>query len=289
MILTQIPWWASPWNWLIEPFLYPFIQRAFLCAFLVGGLSGMVGVYVVLRRISYMGHGLSYAIFGGAVMSAAIGLNIYLGATVWGVFAAIVVLWLGRQRRINADAAIGIITTASFAIGVILLGTVHDLRTGFDAALFGNILSIKPSDTYLILSVAVIIALVLVARYKPLLFTTFDPMVAHIYGVKTRQIDVILALVLAGLLIVAMQIVGVTLIAASLITPPSIARLLTHQFHKVVLSSVAIGAFGGIMGVYASWHLNWATGATIVITHTLLFGCAVLYHMVIRPWRVRHH
>jgi ABC-type Mn2+/Zn2+ transport system permease subunit len=270
-------------EWLIEPFRYPFIQRAFLCAFLVGGLSGIVGVYVVLRRISYIGHGLSYAIFGGAVISAAIGLNIYVGATVWGVLAAVVIFWLGRQRRVNADAAIGIITTASFAVGVILLSTVHDLRTGFDAALFGNILSIRPTDTYVIIAVSVVIMLVVVSRYKPLLFTTFDPAVARVYGVQTGQMDMILSLVLAGLLIVAMQIVGVTLIAASLITPPSIARLLTHNFHKVIMLSGVIGALGGIVGVYASWHLNWATGATIVVTHTVLFGLALLYRATLLP------
>jgi ABC-type Mn2+/Zn2+ transport system permease subunit len=282
MILAQMTVLGSLWTWLTEPFQYPFIQRAFLCAFLVGGLTGVIGVYVVLRRISYIGHGLSYSIFGGAVISAAIGLNIYLGATVWGVLAAVVIFWLGRQRQINADAAIGIVTTASFAIGIILLSTVHDLRSGFDAALFGNILSLRPEDTTLILGVSLLIAVVLLRWYRPLLFTTFDPTVARVYGVKTGWIDLLLSLILAGVLIVAMQIVGVTLIAASLITPPSIARLLTHSFHKVIGLALLIGALGGVVGVYASWHLNWATGATIVLTHTILFGLAVLYHRLVQ-------
>jgi ABC-type Mn2+/Zn2+ transport system permease subunit len=267
------------WQWLIEPFTFPFLQRAFLCALLVGGLCGLVGTYVVLRRMSYIGHGLSYAMFGGAVVSAVVNINFYLGSTVWGFLAALLVIWGGRQRRIGADAAIGIITTASFAIGVILLSAVHDARADFDAALFGNILSVRPADMYLVIGVAAVICVIIFCWYKQLLFTTFDPEVAAIYGVKTRQLDALFALILAALLIAAMQIVGVTLIAASLITPPTVARLLTNSFHRLLLISTAIGALGGLVGVYASWHLNWATGATIVVTHALLFVLALLYNM----------
>jgi ABC-type Mn2+/Zn2+ transport system permease subunit len=269
--------WNTLWNTLIEPFSFPFLQRAFLCAFLVGGLCGLVGAYVVLRRISYIGHGLSYAIFGGAVVSHVLKINFYLGSTTWGFLSALLIIWSGRQHRIGADAAIGIITTASFAVGVILLSAVHDARTNFDAALFGNILSVRTADMYVVLGVAIVIGLIIFCFYKQLLFTTFDPEVAAIYGVKTRRIDALFSFILAALLIAAMQIVGVTLIAASLITPPTVARLLTNSFHRLLLLSTAIGAAGGVVGVYASWYLNWATGATIVVTHATLFVLVFLY------------
>jgi len=262
---------ANIWQWLTEPFAYAFVQRAFLSALLIGALCGLVGVYVVLRRMSYIGHGLSYAIFGGAVISVVLQINFYLGATTWGFLSAMLIIWTSRKRTIGADAAIGIITTASFAIGVILISAVEGLRADFDAALFGNILSLNDQDMYVVIATAVGICLLIFLNYKQLLFTTFDPEVAAVYGVNTARLDALFSLIVAALLIASMQIVGVTLIAAALITPPTIARMLTNNFHKLTLLSVIIGAFGGVTGVYASWYLDWATGATIVATYATLF------------------
>jgi manganese/iron transport system permease protein/iron/zinc/copper transport system permease protein len=271
------------WRLLIEPLTFGFLQRALLGALLVGAMCGLVGVYVVLRRMSYIGHGLSYAIFGGAVVSTVLQINFYLGATAWGFLAALLIIWTSRKRIVGADAAIGIITTASFAIGVIVISVLRDFRADFDAALFGNILSIREGDLIAIVAVAGVIAVLVFVAYKQLLFTAFDPEVAGIYGVRTGWIDALFALMLAALIIVAMQVVGVTLIAASLITPPTIARLLTNSFPRMMLISTLVGAFGGVVGVYASWYLDWATGATIVMTHASLFVIALVYSNLLRP------
>ncbi len=284
MPYLAVEFWADPWQWLTEPFKYEVMQRAFICAPLIGALCGLVGVYVVLRRMSYIGHGLSHSIFGGAVVSYALKLNFYIGASFWGFLSALLIIWTSRKRKIGADAAIGIITTASFAIGVIIISVQRNLRTNFDAALFGNVLGIADQDMWVVLGTAVAICVLVFVFYKQLLFTTFDPEVAAIYGVKTGWIDGLFSLLLASLLIASMQIVGVTLIAASLITPPIVARLLTDSFHRLVWISIGVGAFGGIVGMYASWHLNWATGATIVVTHALLFVLALGYSNAVRPW-----
>ncbi|MBZ0285115.1 MAG: metal ABC transporter permease [Anaerolineae bacterium] len=270
-------------NYLVEPFTYGFIQRAFICALLIGGLSGLVGVYVVLRRMSYIGHGLSYAIFGGAVISYLVRLNVYIGSALWGFLAAMTIIWTGRRRRVGADAAIGIITTASFAVGVIIANATHDFPGDVDAALFGNILTLTNNDLVVVLAASILISIVVFFGYKQLLFTAFDADAAAVFGVRTRLIDAVFSFIVAGLLIAAMQVVGVTMIAASLITPPTIARLLTNNFHRLLIISVLIGAFGGVVGVYASWYLNWATGATIVVTHAALFIVALIYSNVVRP------
>jgi ABC-type Mn2+/Zn2+ transport system permease subunit len=276
-------WVTELWRLLIEPLSFVFLQRALVCALLIGGLCGLLGVYVVLRRMSYIGHGLSYAIFGGAVVSSVLQVNFYLGATAWGFLAALLIIWTSRKRIIGADAAIGIITTASFAIGVIVISVLRDFQADFDAALFGNILSIRELDLYVIVGTAAVIGLLVFLFYKQLLFTAFDPEVAGIYGVRTGWLDALFALMLAALIIVAMQVVGVTLIAASLITPPTVARLLTSSFSRMLLIAILAGAFGGVVGVYASWYLDWATGATIVITHTALFVLALVYSNLIKP------
>jgi manganese/iron transport system permease protein/iron/zinc/copper transport system permease protein len=274
-------------GFLAEPFTYGFIQRALICALLIGGLSGLVGIYVVLRRMSYIGHGLSYAIFGGAIISILVRLNVYLGAMLWGFFAAMAVIWTGRKRRVGADAAIGIITTASFAVGVIITNAKHDFPGDVDAALFGNILTLTNNDLLAIVTLSAAILFVTFFSYKQFLFTAFDGEAAAVFGVKTGLIDALFSMIVAALLIASMQVVGVTMIAASLITPPTIARLLTHNFHRLLLLSTVIGAFGGVVGVYASWYLNWATGATIVVTHAGLFIVALFYSSVVRPRLVR--
>jgi ABC-type Mn2+/Zn2+ transport system permease subunit len=270
-------------QYLVEPFGYGFIQRAFICALVIGSLSGLVGVYIVLRRMSYIGHGLSYSIFGGTVISYLIGLNVYLGSAIWGFLSALLVIWTGRRRRIGSDAAIGIITTAGFAIGVIIASSTHDFPGDVDAALFGNILTLSNRDLWAVLGIAAVITPVIFLTYKQLLFTTFDPDAASVYGIRTGWIDALFSFIIAGLLIASVQVVGVTMIAASLVTPPTIARLLTNNFHRLVIISILIGAFGGLVGVYASWYLNWATGATIVVTHAMLFIITLLYTNILRP------
>lgn len=259
------------WQFLTEPFTYEFVRRAFLSAVLVGGLCGLVGMYIVLRRMSYIGHGLSYALFGGAVFSVVIGINFYVGTTAWAFLSAMAIVWAGRRRTVGTDAAIGIITTVSFAFGVILLSAVDGFRTDFDAALFGNILSLNSADMWLVIAATIAITIAVFLAYKPLLFMTFDPDVAVVYGVSQRKMDILFSFIVAALLVASMRIVGVTLIAAGLIAPPTTARMLTNNFHRMMAIAILIGAVGGLVGVYASWYLDWATGGTIVATYGLLF------------------
>lgn len=284
---APVDFWNDPLGWFTDPFRYQIIQRAFICAPIIGAMCGLIGVYVVLRRMSYIGHGLSHSIFGGAVVSYMLKINFYIGAGAWGFLSALLIIWTGRRRKIGADAAIGIITTASFAIGIIIISAQRNFRTNFDAALFGNVLAITDQDLWVVLGTSLVITGLVILFYKQLLFTTFDPEVAAVYGVKTGQIDTLFSLLLAALLIASMQIVGVTLIAASLVTPPTVARLLTNDFHKLIWISTGVGAVGGLAGMYASWHLNWATGGTIVVTHAVFFGLALLYSGLIRPLLVR--
>lgn len=286
--LLAAEFWADPLTWLGEPFKYQFIQRAFVCALFIGALCGLVGVYVVLRRMSYIGHGLSHSIFGGAVVSYVIQLNFYIGASAWGFLSALLIIWTGRRRKIGSDAAIGIITTASFAIGIIIISASRNFRTNLDAALFGNILGIQDLDMWVIIGTGVMICSLIFVFYKQLLFTTFDPDVAAVYGVRVGLVDALFSFLLASLLIASMQVVGVTMIAASLVTPPIVARLLTDSFHRLMFISVAVGAFGGVVGVYASWYLNWATGATIVVTHAALFALVLVYTQALRPLWARY-
>ncbi|MCG3209685.1 MAG: Manganese transport system membrane protein MntB [Anaerolineae bacterium] len=263
-------------NILLQPFEFEFFRNGTLVAVIVGGLCGLIGVYIVLRGMSYIGHGLSHAIFGGAVVSFVMGWNFYLGAGLWGFLAAVLINQTVRRTKINADAAIGVITTASFAIGVALISRYRRFTQSFDAALFGNILGVTSRDLWVVLGVAALIVVVIFFLYKQLLFVTFDIEVAKVHGVKTDWIDTFFALLLASTLIVSMQILGVTLIAAALVIPAISARLLTDSFNQMIILSIVIGASTGFVGMYFSFYIDIASGASIVLLQAGVFGLALI-------------
>ena len=262
---------------MLEPFGYEFFLRGMAAATLVGALCGLIGVYIVLRRMSYIGHGLSHAVFGGAVVSYVMSINFFVGASIWGFLSALLITLTTRKRTIGADAAIGIITTASFALGIALVSRNRTFTRDFDAALFGNILGVSNGDLLAIALVTVGAAVIFFLGYKLFLFTTFEPDVARFYGVPTAWVDTVFSLVLAGAIVVSMQVLGVTLIAAAIVIPPIIARLLTDSFRKLIMMSTGLGAFCGLAGIYISYYVDVSSGATIVLFSAGLFVLAITY------------
>lgn len=261
---------------MLEPFAYEFFRLGLLAAVLVGALCGLVGTYIVLRGMSYIGHGLSHAIFGGAVVAFVMTWNFYLGAGVWGFIAAVLINQTARRTPIAADAAIGVVTTASFAIGIALVSRYRTFTRSFDAALFGNVLGVTAQDVLAIAGVAALAGAAVFFGYRQLLFSTFDPEVAPAYGVRTQWVETLFALVLAAAIIASMQILGVTLIAAALVIPAITARLLTDSFARMLGLSTVLGALTGFAGMYLSYYVDVASGATIVLVQAGVFGLALL-------------
>lgn len=261
---------------LWRPFTFEFFRNGLIVATVAGALCGLIGVFVVLKGMSYIGHGLSHAIFGGFAASSLLGVNFLLGAGVWGVASALMINGVTRRRVIGADAAIGVITTASFALGLTLFAAFGRRGRNFDAALFGSILGVGWSDVAAVLTVAAGVGLVVFFGYRRLLFTTFDPDVAEASGVNTARVDAVLMLALAASILVTMQVLGVTLIAATLVIPPTIARMLTSSFSRMLWSSTAIGAVTGFVGMVASYHLDIQSGPAIVLVGAALFAATFL-------------
>jgi ABC-type Mn2+/Zn2+ transport system permease subunit len=263
------------WQTLTEPFQFDFLRHALVVCTVAGALCGLLGVYVILRGMSYLGHGLSHAIFGGAAICAAVGLNFFVGAGLWGLASGLAVSRVTRRRIIGADAAIGVITTASFAFGIALLGLSTRVKQSIEATVFGSVLGVSTADMWVIIGVAVASAAIIVVFYRPLLFTTFDPEVADVSGVNTSRMDALLMLLLSFAILASMKVLGVTLIAAALVVPPVVARMLTNSFRRMLVLSTAIGAASGLVGMYLSYHLDISSGATIVLVNFALF--AVVY------------
>lgn len=258
---------------LLAPFGFEFFRNGVMVATLAGGLCGVVGVYVVLKGMSYIGHGLSHAIFGGFAASALLNVNVLLGAGVWGVASALMINGVTRRRIIGADAAIGVITTASFALGLALFAVFGSSGSrSFDALLFGSILGVGTVDVVAIAVVTLVVVGVVFFAYRPLLFTTFDAEVADVSGVSTARVEALLMVVLAGTILATMKVLGVTLIAAALVIPATVARMLTHSFSRMIVLATIIGAASGFLGMNLSYHLDIQSGPAIVLVGATLFG-----------------
>ena len=248
-----------------EPFRFEFFRNGLLVTTVAGALCGLVGTFVVLRRMSYIGHGLSHAVFGGAAASAVLGVNFFLGAGAWGVASALLIGRVARRRVIGSDAAIGVVTTASFALGLALFGLYGQARRGTDALLFGSILGVDETDIAVVLAVTVTTVAVVVLGYRPLLFSTFDPEVATVSGLRVDRLDALLMVVLAVAILATTQVLGVVLVAATLVIPATVARMLTNRFARMLWLSTAIGAACGFVGMVASYHLDISSGAAVVL------------------------
>ncbi len=257
---------------LLRPFDFEFFRNGVTVATLAGALCGLIGVYVVLKGMSYIGHGLSHAIFGGFAASALLGVNFLLGAGAWGVASALLINGVTRRRVIGSDAAIGVITTASFALGLALVALFGTTGLSFDAALFGSILGVSDGDIALVAGVSAATVLLVFLSYRSLLFATFDPEVADASGVNTARIDAMLMVALAASILVTMQVLGVTLVAATLVIPPTVARMLTNSFPRMLGLSTVIGAACGFLGMNLSYHLDVQSGPTIVLVGATCFA-----------------
>ena len=272
---------------VLEPFSFEFFRNGFYAAVMVGALCGLMGVYIVLRGMSYIGHGLSHAAFGGAVLGYLISLNFYVSAAIASFLAAILIDQISKGKKIKSDAAIGIVTTAFFALGVALISRVRQFTQSFEAALFGNILGVTPFDLGVISSVLLLTLIGIFILYKPLLFTTFDSETAKIFGIRTRQVEWLFSILLALSVIASMNIVGVTMIAAALVIPASTARILTNSFSKMLFISLVVGMLMASIGMYSSYHLDVASGAAIVLFGAVIF-CLVWAFNYWREKKVMH-
>ena len=257
---------------LLEPYTFQFFRNGVVVATIAGALCGLLGVFVVLRGMSYIGHGLSHAVFGGAAASAVIGINFFIGAGIWGIVSGVLIARVARRRVLGADAAIGVVTTASFALGLALMNRYGQASKSIEAVLFGSVLGVKTSDIFAVGAVALFaLAVVVVVWYRKLLFSTFDPDVAQVSGVNVSVVEMVLLSLLSLTILVTMRVIGTLLISALLVIPAASARMTTNSFSRLLWISPAIGAVTCFAGMNLSYHLDTSASATIILLDALIF------------------
>ncbi len=256
---------------IFEPFEYQFFVNGLIVATIAGALCGLLGVFVILRGMSYIGHGLSHAVFGGAAASAVMQLNYFVGAGIWGIASGVIIGRIAQRRLIGADAAIGIVTTASFALGLALLNRYGQAKKSIEAVLFGSVLGVQTVDIFAVLTVAIFSAVIIFGLYRHFLFATFDPEVAQTSGVRVPWVEALLMIMLSITILVTMRVIGTLLISALLVIPASIARMSTNSFSRMLVVSPIVGAISAATGMFLSYHLDTSASATIILVGTVVF------------------
>ena len=260
---------------LLVPFQYAFMQRAFVAALAVGLLCSIMGTYVVLRKLSFIGDGIAHASFAGIVIAYMRGLDYYVGAAVVAVITALGIGFVHKRGNISLDTTIGVLFTAAFALGVFLMSRLKNYAVDLQSFLFGNILSVSANDVLFITALGVVIGLAVVFLFRGLLYTTFDPVVAKASGLPADTIEYALLVMLALTIIVALQSVGIVLVAALLVTPAAAAYQLTKRFAPMMTLAAVLGVLSTVGGLYLSYFLRSSSGATIVLLATILFFAAL--------------
>ncbi len=256
---------------LIAPLAYGFMQRGLLAAIMVGVLCAVIGCYVVLRSMAFLGDAMAHAVLPGVAIAYLLKGNLTLGALVAAVLVALGISFFSRKGSLKEDTAIGILFTAALALGIALISSIRTYAVDLSHILFGNVLGVSSTDLWLTGAGGVVILTVMLLSYKPFLVISFDPVLATTLRLRVEFFRSLMLVLLALTIVISMQTVGIGLVAAMLVTPAATAYLLTRRLPAMMILAGLFGALSSLVGLYASYYLNVASGAAIVLVATIFF------------------
>jgi len=264
--------------WLLQPFAYEFMQRGMLASVIVGILCAVMGTYVVLRGMAFLGDALAHAILPGIAIAYLLHGSLLAGALAAAIVVAFLIGLFSRQGTVKEDTAIGILFAAALSLGIALISSIKTYAVDLSHILFGNVLGVSSTDLWLTAGLGLLVLLTVVLLYKPFLVISFDPVLAATMGLPADLLRNLMLVLLALTVVVSLQTVGVGLAAAMLVTPAATAYLLTRRLASMMVLSAAIGALSSIIGLYLSFYLNIVSGSAIVLTATGFFLLAFLFN-----------
>jgi len=266
----------NPIDFLLAPLEYEFFVRALIASALVGVACAVVGAFVVLKGMSFVGDAVSHSAFPGVVLAYLLGLPIILGGAVAAIGTALGIGALTRRSGLRADAVIGVLFAGMFALGVALFSSIPNYVGDLFHFLFGDVLGISFADLISLAVLASLLLSIVWVLWKELLFATFDPLGAGAAGLPVRRLDDLLLILIAVTIVVSLQAVGIVLVVAMITTPAATAQLLVKRFGQMIALAALIGVTSSIVGLYVSYALDIASGASIVLTETFAFLVALL-------------
>lgn len=259
---------------LLDPLQFEFMQRALLAVVLIGAVSGVIGAYVVTRGMAFLGDALAHSVLPGvaiAYISGASGQGLLLGGLAAGVLAALGIGFLTRGSRLAEDTAIGVVFAGMLALGIAIISSTRNYSVDLTHALIGNVLAVDTTDLALIAVAGIIVILVIVAFYKEFLVVAFDPTLAQTLRLPAEALRLVLLVILAVTIVIGVQVVGVALVSAMLVTPAATARFYVRRLHHMMLLAAVIGAASSVIGLYIAWYIQIAPSAAVVLTLMAVF------------------
>ncbi|WP_026674686.1 metal ABC transporter permease [Alkalihalobacterium bogoriense] len=256
---------------------YPYLQQALLAAILVGIICGVIGCFIILRGMALMGDAISHAVLPGVVIAYMIGASFFVGAVITGIITALAIGYVSQNSRIKDDSAIGIMFTAAFALGIVLITGLRGTGVDLWHILFGNVLAVSRTDLWITFGIGIFVLIMIFIFYRPLLMSTFDPTVAKGVGIPVRFIHYLLMLLLSLVTVASLKTVGIILVVAMLITPGATAYLLTDRLPTMIFLSSLFGTISAVVGIYFSVFYDVASGASIVLVASVMFGLAFFF------------
>jgi ABC-type Mn2+/Zn2+ transport system permease subunit len=261
----------------IEPFSYPFMNRALIAAVIVGVVCPILGTYVVLRGMAFFGDALAHIILPGVVIAFLLGWPLVLGALIIGVFAALLIGYISRRSDIKEDAAIGVVFAGAFALGVALISLQRSYAVDLTHILFGDLLGVTSSDLWFMAALAIVVLITIFAFYKEFLVLSFDPLLASTLRLPVTFLQYLLLVLLSLVIVLSIRAVGVALVLAMLVTPASAAYLLTRRLPTMMVLGAFIGVTSAVMGLLLSFYLDIASGPAIVLIETAIFALVFIF------------
>lgn len=262
---------------LLQPLTYTFMQRGLLASLLVGVLCAVIGVYIVLRSMAFLGDALAHAILPGVAIAYLVGANLLIGALIAAVIVALGIGYFTRSGSIKEDTAIGILFSATLALGVALISSIRTYAVDLSHILFGNMLGVSPQNLILTAVITIAVLVTLGVLYRPFLVISFDPLLANTLRIPANLMRNLMLVLLALTIVVSLQTVGIGLVAAMLVTPAATAYLLTRRLPAMMAVSALLGAVSSVIGLYLSYYANIASGAAVVLVATVFFLLAFLF------------
>jgi len=257
---------------LLEPLQYAFVQRALLAAVLVALVCASVGVFVVLRGLAFLGDAIAHAAFPGVVIAFLMKINIVIGGSIAAVASALAIGAVARRSGLKEDTAIGVVFSGMFAVGIVLFSSIRTYTGDLLGILFGDVLGVAADQLVLAAVTAAVVLVGLWIIWRQLVFVSFDPIGAAAAGLNTLRYDTLLLGLIGLAIAVSVQIVGVVLVVAMLVTPAATARLLAQDLRALVIGALVVAVVSSIAGIWLSYYVNAASGGTIVLVATTLFG-----------------
>lgn len=264
-------------DFLVDPLTYGFMQRGLVAAILVGIVCAVMGAFVVLRGLAFIGDAVSHAAFPGLVISYLLGIPLYIGASVAAVGTALAIATVSRRGGLRFDTAVGVLFAGMFAFGILLFSTIEDYVSDLFSYLLGNILGITFADIVQVGILGGIVVLIMAVLRKEFLYASFDPSGAAASGLPVQALDYLLLGLMGVTIVVSIQAVGIILVVAMLVTPAATGQLLVVRFWDLVRIAIVVAVVSAVSGLYLSFYLNVASGASIVLIETLLFVLALLF------------